>query len=131
VKRRPTVFLSPEQLGSTDDERKAVYDIYCTADDGSHFIVELQRARQRFFKDRTVFYASFPIRAQAKKGDWNYEQSLKIYRDLTNVVNTAYEDGVEEGVEAMQKKLEEALQENEESKLRIAKLEDLLTKQSS
>jgi len=34
-------FMSPEQLGSTDDERKAVYDIYCTADDGSHFIVEL------------------------------------------------------------------------------------------
>ncbi len=66
-------FMSPEQLGSTDDERKAVYDIYCTADDGSHFIVELQRAKQRFFKDRTVFYASFPIRAQAKKGDWNYQ----------------------------------------------------------
>ncbi len=66
-------FLSPEQLGSTDDERKAVYDIYCTADDGSHFIVELQRAKQHFFKDRTVFYASFPIRAQAKKGDWNYQ----------------------------------------------------------
>jgi predicted transposase/invertase (TIGR01784 family) len=66
-------FMTSEQLGATDDERKAVYDIYCTADDGSHFIVELQRAKQRFFKDRTVFYASFPIRAQAKKGDWNYQ----------------------------------------------------------
>ena len=66
-------FMNAEQLGSSDDERKAVYDIYCTADDGSHFIVELQRAKQHFFKDRTVFYASFPIRSQAQKGDWNYQ----------------------------------------------------------
>ncbi len=66
-------FMSAEQLGSSDDERRAVYDIYCTADDGSHFIVELQRAKQHFFKDRTVFYASFPIRSQAQKGDWNYK----------------------------------------------------------
>lgn len=66
-------FMSPEQLGSSDDERRAVYDIYCTAEDGSHFIVELQRAKQHFFKDRTVFYASFPIRSQAQKGDWNYK----------------------------------------------------------
>ena len=65
--------MSPEQLGSSDDERRAVYDIYCTAEDGSHFIVELQRAKQHFFKDRTVFYASFPIRSQAQKGDWNYK----------------------------------------------------------
>ncbi len=66
-------FMSAEQLGSSDDERRAVYDIYCTAEDGSHFIVELQRAKQRFFKDRTIFYASFPIRSQAQKGDWNYK----------------------------------------------------------
>ncbi len=65
-------FLSPEQLGSRDDERRAVYDIYCTAADGSHFIVELQKAKQHFFKDRTVFYASFPIRSQALRGNWDY-----------------------------------------------------------
>jgi len=70
---RDLQFMSSEQLGSCDDERKAVYDIYCTAEDGSHFIVELQRAKQHFFKDRTVFYSSFPIRSQAKKGDWNYK----------------------------------------------------------
>jgi len=70
---RDLQFMSAEQLGSRDDERRAVYDVYCTADDGSHFIVELQRAKQHFFKDRTVFYASFPIRAQAQKGVWNYK----------------------------------------------------------
>ena len=70
---RDLQFMSAEQLGATDDERRAIYDIYCTAADGSHFIVELQRAKQHFFKDRTVFYASFPIRSQAQKGDWNYK----------------------------------------------------------
>ncbi len=66
-------FMSPEQLGSQDDERKAIFDIYCTSKSGTHFIVELQRAKQHFFKDRTLFYASFPIRSQAQKGDWNYK----------------------------------------------------------
>ncbi len=66
-------FMSAEQLGVSEVERRAVYDIYCTAEDGSHFIVELQRAKQHFFKDRTVFYASFPIRAQARRGEWNFQ----------------------------------------------------------
>ena len=66
-------FMSAEQLGSQDDERKAIFDIYCTSKSGTHFIVELQRAKQHFFKDRTLFYASFPIRSQTQKGDWNYK----------------------------------------------------------
>ena len=66
-------FMSPEQLGAKDDDRKAVYDIYCKSSSGSHFIVELQRAKQAYFKDRTLFYASFPIRSQAEKGEWNYQ----------------------------------------------------------
>jgi predicted transposase/invertase (TIGR01784 family) len=82
-------FMSAEQLGARDDERRAVYDVYCTADDGSHFIVELQRAKQHFFKDRTVFYASFPIRAQAQKGDWNYKLD-PVY--CLGILNFAFSD---------------------------------------
>ncbi|TXB52074.1 PD-(D/E)XK nuclease family transposase, partial [Phaeodactylibacter luteus] len=36
------------------------------------FIVELQKARQNFFRDRSIYYASFPIQEQAQKGDWDY-----------------------------------------------------------
>jgi predicted transposase/invertase (TIGR01784 family) len=32
----------------------------------------MQKAKHNFFKDRSVFYATFPIREQAKKGEWNY-----------------------------------------------------------
>ncbi|MFT4925996.1 MAG: putative transposase/invertase (TIGR01784 family), partial [Phenylobacterium sp.] len=42
-------------------QRKAVFDIYCTNAKGEHFIVELQKAKQNYFKDRTVFYSTFPI----------------------------------------------------------------------
>ena len=69
-------FKSPEQMGDTSENRKAVYDIYCKTDDGTFFIVEMQNAFQEYFKDRTVFYSTFPIRAQAKKGKWNFELSM-------------------------------------------------------
>ena len=40
--------------------------------DGSRFIVEMQKAEQEYFKDRSIYYATAPIREQAPKGNWNY-----------------------------------------------------------
>lgn len=65
-------FKNTEQLGLTDLDRKAVYDIYCENDKGEKFIVELQKAKQNYFKERTIYYSTFPIREQAEKGEWNY-----------------------------------------------------------
>lgn len=46
---------------------------------GNYIIVEIQRGKQEFFKDRSIFYSSYPIRASGKKGkDWNYKLK-KIY----------------------------------------------------
>ena len=66
-------YLKTEQLGALANERKAIFDIYCENEKGEKFIVELQKAKQDFFKDRTVFYSTFPIREQAKRTDWNFE----------------------------------------------------------
>ena len=34
----------------------------------------MQNASQKYFKDRSLYYATFPIREQAQKGEvWNYE----------------------------------------------------------
>ena len=65
-------FKNNEQLGITDLDRKAIYDIYCENDKGEKFIVELQKAKQNYFKERTIYYSTFPIREQAEKGEWNY-----------------------------------------------------------
>lgn len=66
-------FKDKEQLGQTDQDRKAIYDIYCENEKGEKFIVELQKAKQKYFKDRTIYYSTFPIREQADKGEWNYQ----------------------------------------------------------
>lgn len=62
-----------ERMGLTDFDRKAIYDIYCQSTTGEKFIVELQRAKQAFFKDRTLYYATFPISEQVQKGEWTYQ----------------------------------------------------------
>lgn len=65
-------FKNTEQLGQTDLDRKAIYDIYCENEKGEKFIVELQKAKQNYFRERTIYYSTFPIREQAEKGEWNY-----------------------------------------------------------
>jgi predicted transposase/invertase (TIGR01784 family) len=65
-------YRNLEKLGMSIVDRKAVFDIYCTDEKKNSFIVELQRAKQEFFKDRSIYYTSFPIQEQSKRGDWNY-----------------------------------------------------------
>ena len=66
-------YSKNEHLSSNELDRKAVFDLYCVGKNGERFIVEMQKAKQNWFKDRSVYYASFPIQEQAKKGQWNYE----------------------------------------------------------
>ena len=65
-------YSRSEQLGLNELDRKAIFDLYCIGESGERFIVEIQKAKQNFFKDRSIYYASFPIQEQAKKGDWDY-----------------------------------------------------------
>ena len=66
-------YRSTENLGNTPLDRKAVFDLYCQSEKGEKFIVEMQKAKHNYFKDRSIYYASFPIQDQAPKGDWNYK----------------------------------------------------------
>jgi predicted transposase/invertase (TIGR01784 family) len=66
-------YARTEQLGNTEIDRKAIFDLYCVGINGERFIVEMQKAKQNYFKDRSVYYASFPIQEQAKKGEWNFQ----------------------------------------------------------
>jgi predicted transposase/invertase (TIGR01784 family) len=93
-------FKNLEQLPSLDIQRKAVYDIYCQGVNGEYFIVELQKVKQEFFKDRTLFYATFPIQQQAQKGDWDFRLEpvycigvlgFSFDKDTTAVNNVVHE----------------------------------------
>ena len=76
-------YLNGENLGDGYGERlrvgelcsgirRSVFDVYCQTKDGSRFIVEMQKAEQTYFKDRSVYYATTPIRQQTPKGKWDY-----------------------------------------------------------
>ncbi len=77
-------YLNSEHLGDGYGERlrvgelcsgirRAVFDVYCKTKDGGRFIVEMQKAEQTYFKDRSLYYTTFAIREQAPKGkDWDY-----------------------------------------------------------
>ena len=65
-------YLNGENLGEGYGDRRSVFDVYCMTKDGSRFIVEMQKAEQEYFKDRSVYYATTPIRQQAVKGKWDY-----------------------------------------------------------
>lgn len=65
-------YLNSEQLGYSYSERRSVFDVYCTAEDGSRFIVEMQKAPQPYFKDRTLYYSAAAIQKQGQTGEWNY-----------------------------------------------------------
>lgn len=70
---RDLTYLNGESLGNGYGDRRAIFDVYCENEQGETFIVEMQKAEQQFFKDRSVFYSTFPIQNQGKKGIWNFK----------------------------------------------------------
>ena len=65
-------YSKSEYLGPSLSDLKAIFDIFCTNEQGDKFIVEIQRANQIYFKDRSIYYSTFPIQEQAIKGIWDF-----------------------------------------------------------
>ncbi len=74
--------ISPE----IPEFRTAIFDLYCENERRDKFVIEMQKSRLEFFKDRVILYTTFPIRNQAPKGgvlkivkgeekkvDWNFK----------------------------------------------------------
>jgi predicted transposase/invertase (TIGR01784 family) len=68
-------YNSTEHAGDTEEFKKIFFDLLCTGKNGEQFIIEMQRAEQRNFSDRAVFYTSRLINEQLPKGanHWNVE----------------------------------------------------------
>ncbi len=65
-------FRNVESFAELSHERKAIFDIHCQTQSGERIIVEMQKAKVNYFKDRSLFYATFPIREQSKRGEWDF-----------------------------------------------------------
>ena len=84
-------YLNLENLGNLERDRRAIFDVYCENEIGEKFIIELQNVNQAYFKDRSIYYATFPIQSQAPKGsEWQY--SLKTVYTIC-ILNFSFEDG--------------------------------------
>ena len=66
-KIKDLTYARTEQLGNSEADRNAIFDLYCVGENGERFIVEMQ------------------------------EESLKYYRDLKNVADTSFDEGKAEG----------------------------------
>ena len=85
-----------EHPGDLKAEGGAIFDLLCTGDNGENFIIEVQRGRQGYFKERALFYTSRLISTQAPKGrrsDWPYNLTevylVAILEDFTLGISPA------------------------------------------
>ena len=59
-------FIPTEHLGLTKEDRKAIFDISCKCKDGSSFIIEMQKGYQKHFRERAIYYTTYPINEQGR-----------------------------------------------------------------
>ncbi len=86
-------FKNIEKLGLLEEDRRAIFDIYCRDEKNQEFIVELQRAKQEHFQDRAAYYASFLIQDQAKKGKWDFELTPIYFIGILDFSLASFPDG--------------------------------------
>ncbi len=85
-------YRNLEKLGLNIVDRRAIFDVFCTDEKNNNFIVELQRSKQKYFKDRALYYTSFPIQEQAHRGDWDYELRKVFFVGILDFVMDDKED---------------------------------------
>ena len=59
-------FIPTEHNGMNEDDRKVIFDIACKCKDGTNFIIEMQKGYQKYFRERALFYTTYPINEQAR-----------------------------------------------------------------
>ena len=71
-------FMDKEMHPLERDTKGSVYDMFCKTDDGSRLIVEVQRRKQPFYPERTLYYSTFQIQSQVDAGS-EYYDFLPVY----------------------------------------------------
>ena len=51
----------------TEDDDRAIFDVYCEDADGVRFLVEMQNWSQHYFNKRAVYYSTYAIQDQAAR----------------------------------------------------------------
>ncbi len=95
------IFSKNEYFGDVEDDRKIIIDLICKTQSGETIIIEMQKAKQRYFKDRALFYACRVLQEQGIKRmendpskTWDYK--LKpLY--LISIMDFTFDDSLTPG----------------------------------
>ena len=79
-------YTKNEYQGVSPTDRKAIFDLNCISNTGERFIVELQKVKQVYFKDRSIYYSTFAIQEQAQRSDKVCFTSCSKLRKLPNSI---------------------------------------------
>jgi len=96
IKIAELLYKKTDRLGTSQLDRNVVFDLYCENEKGDKFTVELQKAKQSYFKDRMLYYSSFSIQEQGVKGkDWDYKlKAVFVVGILDFIIDEANKDNV-------------------------------------
>lgn len=72
-------FIQNEIQGLTRDSRSGIYDLFCTDEKGTQFIVEMQLGKYPEFIQRMKFYALYRLNTLILKGKYKFKGLPKIY----------------------------------------------------
>ncbi len=77
-------YRNVEQLGFDTEYHKVYYDLYCHCADGKDFIVEMQRRTQKYYRERMIFYSTYPIQNQYVEDKRKHEEVHPVEPFLFN-----------------------------------------------
>ena len=60
----------------TEDDDRAIFDVYCEDADGVRFLVEMQNWSQHYFNKRAVYYSTYAIQDQAAREKKHQQKTL-------------------------------------------------------
>lgn len=66
VQIKDVFFMPTEHLGESEEDRTVIFDVSCECADGRTFIIEMQKGYQKYFRDRALYYTTYPINRQGK-----------------------------------------------------------------
>ena len=65
-------YLSTEQLGQSEQNKRLIFDVLCASPKNDHIIIEMQKASQEFIKNRIIAYSARHISNSLNAGDRRY-----------------------------------------------------------
>ena len=100
-------YIDKDRRGLGRDAKSCTFDVYCKTGDGKRIIIEMQHNSQKFFLSRSIFYSTFAVQDQLRRGTRDYDfapvymisfvrEGINEFEDSTDFVtrvNLYAEDG--------------------------------------